>query len=178
MPKITTKLTHTKRPLNFYSSIKNAIHSKWIVSLSSDGYAHCGSGNVLKNDGVGIFGFGNPSAWCVLSKTINNQQYQFCIQTDGYMGLRIKYSKLGFNSGIDNLVSSPSAPDQQILIGNGTDLNPVYQQIEGIMLNFSTNKVRINIITTVNILNFTLKPTIKLTRAVKLSKPIVNKIIT
>ena len=179
MPKITTKLTHTKRPLNFYSSIKNAIHSKWIVSLSSDGYAHCGSSNVLKNDGVGTFGFGNPSAWCVLSKTINNQDYQFCIQNDGYMGLRVKYSKLGFANNTDTLIHSPVATDQEVLVGGGTDIVPTYQQISKSIMNFHMNEVLIMLTDkNGNVIKFSLKPPFVPKTPSTPAKFIINKILT
>src|SRR5208282_3124314 len=158
---ITKKPLH-HRPTNFYFAIKRAIASAWKVVLSSDGYANYGTGNVLTSDNVGPNGFGNNNAWCVLSQTINNQQYEFCIQTDGYMGLRLKYSKLGFNSGMDNLGASPGATDQQVLVGGGTDIAPTYQQITGGILSFNVNRAFINVTTSTNKINFILKPVIPL----------------
>jgi hypothetical protein len=172
-------MIHPQRKFNIYNSIKRAIMQKWSVLLSSDGYANYGTGNVLTSDNSGLNGFANPNAWCVLDKTINTQQYQFCVQTDGYMGLRLKYSKFGFNGGVDNLISSPTASDQQVLLGGGTDASPTYQQVIGGTLNFNANGVIISLDTVTNVLNFTLRPII-LVPATKppASKPVINKILT
>jgi len=169
-------MIHAKRPVNFYYPIKRALVHKWEVVLSSDGYANYGTGNILTSDGYGPHGFGNINAWCVISKTVNNQQYQFCLQTDGYMGVRLKYSKLGFGSGMDNLGASPTASDQQILLGAGTDMAPIYQQIIKGVFDFNVNKVSISVVTSVNILNFSLK-LISPVIIPKLLKPVINKVL-
>jgi hypothetical protein len=171
-------MTH-KRTFNIYNTIKRGITHGWSVPLSSDGYANYGTGNVLTSDNSGPNGFANPNAWCVLSKVFNNQTYQFCIQTDGYMGLRLKYSKLGFGNGIDNLGSSPSATDQEILLGAGTDLAPNYVQITGGGINFNINNVFINLSTSTNTYNFILNPKTATIKPVVIKpKPIINKILT
>lgn len=173
-------MTHQQRKFNIYNSIKRATKNLWVIPLSSDGYANYGTGDQLTSDGYGPHGLSNANAWCVLTKTINNQQYQFCIQTDGYMGLRLKYSKLGFNSGVDNLTVSPSAQDQQVLVGGGSDIIPTYQQIISGAFNFNVNGVFINLLTATKILNFTLNPKpAPVAGGISASpKPIVNKILT
>jgi hypothetical protein len=149
----------TIRSMNLYLSIKRATMAGWLIPLSSDGYSTYGIGNHLANDNYGKNGFGNPNAWCVLSNTINNQQYQFCLQTDGYMGLRIKYSKLGFSIDTDNLRESPYAMDEEILVGSGTNMAPIYQKIVFGRFIFFNNRVFISLTTTIpNTLNFALQP--------------------
>ena len=173
-------MTHKQRKFNIYSSIKRAIKNQWSVPLCSDGYLNYGTGEQLTSDNSGPNGFGNPNAWIVLSKTINNQQYQFCLQNDGYMGLRLKYSKLGFNNGVDNLQVTPSSQDQQVLLGGGTDAAPIYQQVVGGVLNFNSNSVLVKISTTTNELNFILNPKPAPVTNVPLPKPlpVINKVLT
>jgi len=165
---------HKQRPLNIYQSISRALKLQWTVPLSSDGYLNYGSGNNLTSDGYGPNGFANPNAWCILSKTINNQQYQFCLQTDGYMGLRLKFSKVGFSASVDNLIQTPKASDEQILMGSGTDAAPVYQQIMGGMFNFMPNGVNISLETSANKVNFMLQPPAPPPAP---RKPVINKIL-
>lgn len=181
---MTTKTTKTiphkikkHRPVNFYFAVKRAIAAQWSVVLSSDGYANYGTGNVLTSDNTGSNGFGNTNAWCVLSQTINNQQYQFCLQTDGYMGLRVKYSKLGFANGMDNLGITPAAADQEILIGAGTDITPIYQQFTNARLVFGGSLVIISLTTPTNILNFKLQPPMP-PKPKPVLLPIINKTLT
>jgi hypothetical protein len=172
-------MTYHKRSINVYSSIQRATVHGWTCPLSSDGYSDYGNSNQITSDGYGPHGFANPGAWCVLNKTIGTQQYQFCLQTDGYMGLRLKYSKLGFNNGLGNLTETPGATDQQILLGGGTDTTPTYQQILGGTLNFGGTNVKISIVTSTNILNFTLTPSVPLitTSNPALPKPVINTVL-
>jgi hypothetical protein len=167
-------MTHPQRKMNVYHSIKRAITSQWTIPFSSDGYANYGSGNQLADDSPGPHGFANANAWVILSKTINKQQYQFCLQTDGYMGVRLKYSKLGFTSKTDSLIHAPSAADQEVLLGSGTDSAPVYQQILGGVLSFNPANVMISVESTSTKFNFTLRPTVP---APKMPAPklIINK---
>jgi len=166
----------TQRKFNIYNSIKKAIFCQWEITFSSDGYSNYGVGNQITSDNSGAHGFSNPNAWCVLSKTINNQQYQFCIQTDGYMGFRLKYSKIGFTSGMDNLGSSPTATDQQILLGDGYDTSPTYQQVLNGHINFNKNGVIIHFDTSTNKLNFSLMPPMpKIKMPIEIVKPVINK---
>lgn len=162
-------------PHNFYVCIKKAINAGWSVILSSDGYANYGTGNVITSNNSGPNGFGNPNAWCVLSKTINNQQYQFVLQTDGHLGLRIKYSKMGFNDGMDNLGASPFAIDEEILIGSGNNIAPIYQQYTNANIMFDKEIVRISITTSDNIINFRLQPIPNPPRIMPVRLPIINK---
>ena len=172
-------MNHPKRSVNVYNSILRAINNKWIVVLSSDGYANYGTGNILNSDNAAPNGFANSNAWCVLSKTINGQQYQFCIQTDGYMGFRIKYSKSGFNNGLGNLDNTAGATDQQILLGGGTDTSPTYQQILNGSIQFEINKVNISVTTSTNILNFKLSPAVPpvATHITTIPKPVINTVL-
>lgn len=172
-------MTYQKRPINVYGSIQKAIFHGWTCSLSSDGYSNYGNGNQITSDGKGLHGFANSGAWCVLNRTIGSQQYQFCLQTDGYMGLRLKYSKLGFNNGLGSLTEVPGSTDQQVLLGGGTDAAPTYQQILGGTLNFGGTNVKISVVTLTNILNFSLTPTVHLVANNKpnIPKPIVNTVL-
>ena len=171
-------MTHPQRKINIYHSINRATKTQWTVPLSSDGYLNYGAGNQLTSDLPGANGFANPNAWCILSKTINKQQYQFCLQTDGYMGLRLKYSKVGFGTSGDNLVQTPSAPDEQVLMGSGTDAAPIYQQFISGILNFDLNRVNISIETATNRVNFTLQPIVPMIPVNSVpQKPVINTIL-
>src|SRR5271165_3666676 len=121
-----------KHNLNIYETVNVATICGWSVSLSSDGYINFGAGNQLDDGYAFVDGYNgalNPNAWYVLSNVIGGQEYQFSIQTDGYMGLRIKYSKLGFDGYTAGIIQTPSATDEQILFGSGMDVAPVYQEV-------------------------------------------------
>jgi hypothetical protein len=170
-------MTHQQRSLNVYNFINKALLVNWVVPFSSDGYASFGLGNQLTSDGYCPNGFSNPGSWCVLSKVIGNQQYQFSLQNDGYMGFRVKYSKFGFHTSPYDLTVSPTAPDQQILLGGGTDRAPVYQQILGGVFNFNMVNVFISVETSVNQINFTLQPPPLVPVVTPPPKPVINKIL-
>jgi hypothetical protein len=171
-------MTHQQRKINLYHSIKKAINSGWTVPLSSDGYANYGTGDQITSDGYGANGFGNPAAWCIINKVINAQQYQFCLQNDGYMGLRVKYSKLGFDSGTGDLLQVPSATDEDVVIGSGTNTTPVYQQFISGVLNFNVRGVVIFLHTATNRINITLTPPMPRPPPQPAPTPIINKVLT
>lgn len=147
-------MTHFKRAINLYNIVKRAPSSQWTIPFSSDGYSSQGAGNHFTSDTTGIGGFGNPNAWCVFNNIIDGQIYQFCIQTDGYVGFRIKYSKVGFTGG--TLTQSASASDETVIFGGGTNASPTYQQTLGGRIIFQTKYVHMNFDTSGNRFAFTL----------------------
>ena len=125
-------------PNDFYNLLSNALINKWTVISSSDGYHSFSiNSNVLTSDGYGIGGFSNPKAWYVIGENDGYQSYQFCVQTNGQKGYRVKFSKLGFINGTPSLLQVPSASDEQVVLGGGTDIKQIYQQILNMHYNFN-----------------------------------------
>lgn len=102
----------------------------WIVSKSSDGTTYNASGDIINSGASGGAGLANSRAWMVLtSPSIDGYQRQLCIQksTSGNLNWRIKYSfSAGFSGGSPSATQTPSATDEQILLGGGTDASPTF----------------------------------------------------
>lgn len=103
----------------------------WTVPRSSDGTTYNAAGDQITSGGSGANGMNNARAWFVIqSPTLTRQ---FCFQRQATTGAntagswRIKYSKgAGFTGGSPAATVTPSATDEQVLIGGGTDASPTF----------------------------------------------------
>lgn len=100
----------------------------WTVPQSSDGTTYNASGDQITGDGAGAGGLNNAKAWFILEDP--GAERQFCFQKTSLAvryAWRIKYSALdGFTGGSPDATETPSATDEAILIGGGTDAAPTY----------------------------------------------------
>lgn len=98
----------------------------WTVLSSSDGTTYNSSGDQISSGGSGANGFANNSAWIRLQSPSGAGAPQLTLQR-GTTNLpwRIKYSmSAGFSDGSPGATRTPSATDEAILWGSGTDASP------------------------------------------------------
>lgn len=116
----------------------NSLSGIWYISASSDGTAVAGGfdplgGAAIKSASSGSLGMSNNLSWFVLtqgSSTSGNAAKSFCFQRgNGDNLFRIKYSaSAGFISG-GSAQQVPSAPDEKVILGSGTDASPGFAQL-------------------------------------------------
>lgn len=104
----------------------------WTVPRSSDGTVYNSSGDQISSGSSGAGGMDNARAWFVIQQPGVTPR-QFCCQRQNTTGAgtsqswRIKYSKgAGFTGGSPAATVTPSATDEQILLGAGTDAAPSF----------------------------------------------------
>lgn len=101
----------------------------WTKTQDSDGTVYSAVGAQVTHNGVGVNGLNNVSAWFVMqAPAVAGQQRSFSFQRGANAGAwRIKYSPAaGFIGGAPGPVQTPSAADERILAGGGTDALPTY----------------------------------------------------
>lgn len=107
----------------------------WTITRSGDGSsAYSASGDVITTGAAGVGGFGNTAAWFVAQQPSNGVApyagtRQICVQrsTSPSTQARIKYSvAAGFTGGTPGFNRVPSATDEQVILGGGTDASPTY----------------------------------------------------
>lgn len=102
----------------------------WTDVGGSDGTTYSGVTSPIVSGSTGAGGFGNTGAWCRLRDPAGRREV--CIQGGNNTlsvatHARIKKSELaGFVGGTPGAVRVPSATDEQILFGAGTDAAPTY----------------------------------------------------
>lgn len=103
-------------------------NANWTIPSSSDGSRYAAQGDVITS----AASLATPGAWWVQRsrgfKDIDSTFYtELCFQHDGSGGLRLKISpRSGFSGGVPYLTRTPSAVDEQYLLGGGTDSSPTY----------------------------------------------------
>src|SRR5438105_8609285 len=113
------------------TALKNA---GWTVLRSSDGTTYNSSGDQITVAGSGAGGMANNLAWSVIRQPAGTQApfsgtRQLCVQrqSSGNTQWRVKYSySAGFSGGSPGATQTPSATDEQILYGGGTDASPTF----------------------------------------------------
>lgn len=105
----------------------NIAHNGSIVT-SANGSVYAQSGDVIRTAADLV----TPGAWYVhrflpCIDTGVSYTTELCIQHDGAGGLRAKVSfRSGFSGGTPNITRTPSAADEQYILGGGTDASPTY----------------------------------------------------
>lgn len=100
----------------------------WTITKSSNGTVFAAQGDVI----LTAADLATSGAWFVAQGKVwydQNVAYytQLCFQTDGGRGLRVKVSpRAGFTGGTPGLTRTPSAVDEQYILGGGTDVSPTY----------------------------------------------------
>lgn len=94
----------------------------------SDGSTYSSSGAQVTSGASGAGGLGNTSAWMILQESGATRQWSFQRGSDNTLW-RVKVSPGGFSAGSPGATQTPSATDEQILFGGGTDASPTYAQL-------------------------------------------------
>ena len=105
----------------------------YAVQQSSDGTTYNASGDVITQPGIGANGMENSLAWFLVADPDDSYQWVFQRQSGaGNTDWRVKFSaEAGFGGGTPGVTQVPSATDEQILIGAGTDAAPTFGTLFG-----------------------------------------------
>lgn len=115
-------------PLAWWDFFTMLLAAGWTKVKDSDGITYSASGTQVTGGGAGAHGYDNAWAWVVLQYP--NSTRQICIQRDNQTspysasGSRIKYSYAGFSGGSPSATRVPSATDELVILGGGTDAAP------------------------------------------------------
>lgn len=106
----------------------------WVVKSSGTGVAggaFSSSGDIITQAGTGAGGMANVNSWYRIQQPgVNGREFTFQEAGDGTTySARWKYSGgpgTGFTGGSPSATQTPSASDEQIILGGGTDAAPSY----------------------------------------------------
>jgi hypothetical protein len=106
----------------------------WTVPKSADGTNYSASTDIITASTAVYHGLDNARSWFVIQQPSSSRS--FCIQRNSATGAstsqswRIKYSKAaGFVGGSPAATVTPTATDEIVLNGAGTDASPTFQSI-------------------------------------------------
>jgi hypothetical protein len=103
----------------------------WTVQSSSDGTTYNASGDQISSAGSGAGGMANNSAWFRIRSPAGAGSQEFtCQRGTTNLVWRIKRSRTaGFTGGSPGTTQTPSATDELIAIGAGTDASPTFSSL-------------------------------------------------
>lgn len=116
-------------------NLKTALKAQgWTVPRSSDGTTYNAAGDQITQAGTSAGGMSNAFAWFVIQEPSGVRQWCFQRATGvaptGNENWRIKASgAAGFTGGSPGATQTPSATDEVILLGAGTDAAPTMAQL-------------------------------------------------
>ena len=136
----TTNLNPAGGPAAIFN-LKTALKAAgWTVPRSSDGSTYNAAGDQISVPGTGAGGMANTRAWFVIQEPSGVRQW--CIQRGTGVSptsdenWRIKISgAAGFTGGAPAATVTPSATDQVIILGAGTDAAPTTAQLMSAAVN-------------------------------------------
>jgi hypothetical protein len=120
--------------LAIYTLLTTLVSAGWVVKADSDGTTYNSVGGQITGGGSGTNGLANSNAWfrvqapAVNVGTVVNQKREFTFQR-GTTNLvwRIKYSaSAGFTGGSPGSSQTPTATDEVVMTGGGTDASPTF----------------------------------------------------
>ena len=120
------KLT-TEQDTNIIFDLKTALKLKqWSVLSSSDGTTYNSTGDQITTATTGAGGMNNTNAWFrIQAPPIGGVTRELCIQRTTVNNYRLKYSySAGFTGGTPGATRVPSATDEGVFFGSGTDAAP------------------------------------------------------
>ena len=101
----------------------------WTIPSSSDGTTYNAAGDQITTGASGAGGFANNSAWIYAKQPGSNRGLVWQRGTTNLLW-RIKYSpSAGFSGGTPGATRVPSATDEVVLCGGGTDAAPTFATI-------------------------------------------------
>lgn len=127
----TTPATGAAAMYDFKQQLK--VGSSWTVQSSSDGTTYNAGGDQITGGGAGANGFANNNAWVRLRSPAGAGGAEFIIQRGtSNPSWRMKYSMTaGFTGGSPSATQVPSATDEVIIWGGGSDASPTFGSLFG-----------------------------------------------
>jgi hypothetical protein len=108
-----------------YTVISQLVSSGWAKISDSDGTTYSSGGTQVTSGAAGAGGLGNSLAWFVLRDPGSRRQFCFQKSSANNTQWRIKFSEsAGFSGGSPGATRVPSATDEQVILGSGTDASP------------------------------------------------------
>jgi len=121
----TTPATGAAAMFDFKEVLVNS--SFWTVLESSDGTTYNNAGDQITSGGSGANGMENDYAWFRIADPAAGNEFIVQRQASGNTQWRIKHSmSAGFTGGTPGATQVPSATDEQIIFGGGTDASPTF----------------------------------------------------
>jgi len=125
----STNTNPTTSAIAMYSLIATLISAGWTKVKDSDGTTYSSSGVQVTSGASGTNGLANNSAWVQLAApSVGGQVRSITIQRGTVnTSWRVKYSAAaGFSGGSPAATVTPSATDEAIILGTGTDASPTF----------------------------------------------------
>ncbi len=99
----------------------------FVVPESSDGTTYNNAADQITSGGAGANGMANANAWFRIQDPDGEYEWTFQRDASNNTDWRIKYSAAdGFTGGSPAATQTPSATDEQLLHGAGTDASPTH----------------------------------------------------
>lgn len=99
----------------------------WTVPSSSDAITYNSTGDQITTGATGAGGFGNAGSWFRIQEPGGRREW--CFQASSAQ-FRAKWSESSkFTGGTPGTTRVPSAVDEQVLLGGGTDAAPTYANL-------------------------------------------------
>jgi hypothetical protein len=116
-----------------YQWISNLEASGKFARVSdSDGTTYASGGGQVTSGASGAHGYNNNDAWIVTKHLASGRQWCFQRDASTGVGYRIKYSKSsGFTGGSPGATRVPSASDESVVVGGGSDASPTFTSALG-----------------------------------------------
>lgn len=123
-------------PIAMYLLKTTLVTAGWTVKSDSDGTTYASGGGQVTSGGTGANGLGNNNAWIrIQAPAVGNNTREITIQRSntapagtGNTQWRIKYSaNAKFTGGSPGATQTPSAADEVVMAGAGTDASPTFQ---------------------------------------------------
>jgi hypothetical protein len=111
-----------------WNLITTLVAAGWTKVRDSDGTTYSASGTQVTGPAAGTNGLNNARAWFVMQQPGGGRQFCFQRATAGTdYQWRVKYSySAGFSGGSPAATVTPSATDEVVLLGGGTDASPSF----------------------------------------------------
>lgn len=124
MTYLFSKKTPSTGAITFYELKTLLKLAGWTTLSSSDGTTYNSSGDQITSGASGANGWNNTRAWARVQAPDGYQEYTFQ-RTTSSIAWRIKYSRAGhFTGGAPAATVTPSAADEVVLMGSGSDAAP------------------------------------------------------
>ena len=103
------------------------VSAGWVVKSSSDGTTYNAAGDQISHGGAGANGMDNTRAWFRIQDPAGLREFTIQNASTGSTNWRVKYSAVDrFTGGSPGATQTPSATDEAVLLGGGTDAAPTF----------------------------------------------------
>lgn len=113
------------------ATVEMLVAAGWVYKASGDGLAaYNATGKVFTGTAAGATQWNNTRAWCRLADPSDARE--ICLQHNAAAGLRWKCSRVSkFVGGTPSATVVPSAADERVIWGAGTDAAPTFSNFFG-----------------------------------------------